>query len=110
MSNQLERPHFTDRFPTLDAVRSADRIAPSLVRHRLETVRGALRGLLRTDWTLIHLGSAFWSHCIELQLDRFSRERRARLERAAEALRADGAEESRIDAMARQKTKDEYER
>ena len=109
MCDNPERPHFTERFPTLDAVRWADRIQPSLVRHRLEEARGALRSLLRTNWRLMPVRTAFAKHCIEMRINRFAVNRHRRLEANAAALRAAGGAEEDIDTAARRSTEAEYE-
>ena len=69
-----ERPHFTERLRTLNAVRLADRVAPSVVGHNLHMARVELGSLLRGSLC------GFYVHLIELQLDRFSRARLRRLE------------------------------
>ena len=93
----LERPHFTERFRTLDAVRWADRVAADVVRHRLHMARGELGLLLQG-------GGWFWgfhSHCIDLRIDRLSRRRRLRLETAARIAQREGLSLRLVDTAAR---------
>ena len=101
MVDQLDRPHFTERFRTLDAVRAADRVAASVVRHRLDKARGGVRTLLGNDWRLVSVRSGFADHCRGAGLDRYTLERLRRVERTAAAMRAAGADEAGIDAAAR---------
>ena len=109
MDEQLDRPHFTERFRTLDAVRAADRVAASVLRHRLDTARGGVRTLLGNDWRLMSVRSGFAGHCRGAGLDRYTLERLRRIERVAAAMRAAGAYEAGVDAAARRTAQAERE-